>query len=286
MGNFDQHEQEHIESRFAFGRNWKNFLSSLSESQILEAESSLCRMLGKSGFASSSFLDAGCGSGLFSLAALRLGANEVVSFDLDPDSVDCARKLSKLYGPFPQWRIFQASILDTTLLHQMGKYDIVYSWGVLHHTGAMWDALKNVTGFVSDSGLLFISIYNDQGILTTIWRAVKRCYNASPQPIRLVMAISYYLYMVLIKTIKRGLRFRQDTPADRRGMVSWYDAVDWIGGYPFEVASPDDVIKFCLDRGFEVERIKTTHGYGCNEYVFRRIHEESGQTSGRVDKTE
>ena len=149
------------EPRFGFGKNWRSFLRLLNEQRIQEAEHSLLVMLGRSDLAGVRFLDAGSGSGLFSLAALRLGAQEVVSFDYDPDSVACAQHLNERFGPFSNWRIHRGSVLDRDWLQGLGRYDVVYCWGVLHHTGDMWRALENVGGSVSDEGLLFISICND-----------------------------------------------------------------------------------------------------------------------------
>jgi 2-polyprenyl-6-hydroxyphenyl methylase/3-demethylubiquinone-9 3-methyltransferase len=54
-------------------------------------------------------------------------------------------------------------------------------------------------------------------------------------------------------------------------MSVWYDLVDWVGGYPFEVAKPEEVFDFYRKRGFELSRLKTSGGgLGCNEFVFIR----------------
>ena len=163
--------------RFAFGENWRRFLSVLDESRIREAEDSLRHMLQVQDLAGKSFLDIGCGSGVFSLAARRLGAR-VESFDYDPQSVACASELRRRYFPGDtQWNIAEGSALDTAYLSRLGRFDVVYSWGVLHHTGAMWQALDNAAWLVAPNGKLFIAIYNDQGKISDRWRAVKRTYN-------------------------------------------------------------------------------------------------------------
>ncbi|HYY59119.1 MAG TPA: class I SAM-dependent methyltransferase, partial [Pyrinomonadaceae bacterium] len=131
------------ELRFEFGRNWRRFLSTLDEERILEAERSLRLMLEAETLDGKSFLDIGSGSGLFSLAARRLGAR-VHSFDYDAESVACAQELKqRFFAGDADWTIERGSVLDSDYVKRLGQFDIVYSWGVLHHTGAMWRALEN-----------------------------------------------------------------------------------------------------------------------------------------------
>lgn len=260
--------------RFRFGANWASFLRVLDESQILEAIDSLQSMLETKSLAGTRFLDAGCGSGLFSLAARRLGA-KVHSFDYDPRSVACTQELKSRYDSVSsEWIIEQASVLDTDYLKQLGRFDTVYSWGVLHHTGQMWHALENLFPAVAPEGRLFISIYNDQGKVSQRWRRIKLAYNKSPAFIRpaILMLGAIRLWwrtmvrdMLLLKPFHTWRTYKKS-----RGMSPWHDIVDWIGGYPFEVAKPEEILLFCRRQGFELQMLKTCGGgHGCNEYVFR-----------------
>ncbi len=266
-------------ARFEFGDNWRRFLTVLDEDRIAEAEASLREMLGRDDLAGSTFLDAGSGSGLFSLAAARLGAARVVSFDYDPSSVGCTLELKQRHGPpDASWTIAQASALDAAYVEGLGRFDIVYSWGVLHHTGDMWSALANVSSAVAGGGRLFISIYNDQGGRSSLWRAVKRLYNALPERARLPFVIAVMGPRELLTAARSLLRGR---PLDyvrgwtnyksTRGMSRWHDLVDWVGGYPFEVARPEQILDFLRPRGFELEQMRTCGGgLGCNQFVFVR----------------
>lgn len=262
--------------RFPFGRNWASFLGVLTEARIQEAERSLREMLGAERMAGAAFLDAGSGSGLFSLAAMRMGARRVHSFDFDPESVACARELRRRYFPDAQnWTVEQGSVLDPDYMSRLGQWDIVYSWGVLHHTGRMWDALGQVISQVKRPGLLFVSIYNDQGRMSTGWRFVKRLYNRGPIGRMGVLSVFVPYFAA------RGLTFdllRGRSPAARyreyrtsRGMSLMHDWKDWLGGYPFEVAKPEEVFEFCRSRGLLLEKLTTCGGrFGCNEFVFHR----------------
>jgi 2-polyprenyl-3-methyl-5-hydroxy-6-metoxy-1,4-benzoquinol methylase len=252
---------------FEFGENWKRFLEHVSEDRIRGAEDSLQERLGVATLAGRSFLDMGCGSGLFSLAALRLGAR-VHSLDVDRGSVDCARRLKSRYFPSdPLWTIEEGSVLDTAYVGSLGVFDVVYCWGVLHHTGDLSKAMTNAAPPVAPGGMLFVAIYNDQGWVSGYWRLVKRAYNRGRLG-RWAMTGLHFPYLVVARSTLRALTGRRRL---ERGMSLRYDMADWLGGYPFEVACPERVLEFYRARGFTLEKLKTCGGrHGCNEFVFSR----------------
>lgn len=279
---------------FPFGANWRRFLSTVDESRIDAAGNSLREVLGDRLCRDARFLDAGCGSGLFSLAAVRLGAR-VRSFDVDPQSVAATREIQRRFGPpDAAWEITPGSLLEPAFLSGLGEFDIVYSWGVVHHTGDMWRAIDLLQQRVAPGGLLWLAIYNDQEIASRAWTRIKRAYNALPSWLRLPYVLVVGGSWLLWRSLRRiGLMFIATllrlvsghnplTPAasiysdvrrrqGRRGMHWWYDLVDWIGGWPFEVAKPETVFEFLRDRGFELVHLKTCGGsLGCNEFVLRR----------------
>lgn len=160
----NQHHNEiNSGERFKFGANWGRFLTVLDDQRIKKAKESLKEMLQVESLAGKRFLDVGSGSGLFSLTARMLGG-VVYSFDYDHQSVLCTQELKRLYFlDDNEWTVEEGSVLDRDYLSRLCQFDVVYSWGVLHHTGAMWQALENVAPLVSEGGQLFIAIYNDQG---------------------------------------------------------------------------------------------------------------------------
>lgn len=271
------HQREIAEGkRFEFGKNWSRFLTCLDELRILAAEASLKEMLEVRDLAGERFLDIGCGSGLFSLAARRLGA-VVHSFDYDPQSVGCTAELKRRYFPGDVlWTIEEGSALDSNYLTSLGSFDVVYSWGVLHHTGHMWEALDLAAPLVADDGKLFIAIYNDQGGVSRRWAATKRLYNRSPRPVRALLVAAIGAYYQMREGLSRLIRLQNPLPLKRRtevrirGMSAWHDLVDWVGGYPFEVAKPEQIFDFYRERGFVLVRLKTDRGHACNEYVFQK----------------
>ncbi|HUG20101.1 MAG TPA: class I SAM-dependent methyltransferase [Planctomycetaceae bacterium] len=273
------------EPRFSFGRNWKNFQCQLTESDIDQASESLQKLLRRTELEGVRFLDAGSGSGLFSLCARRLGAT-VVSFDLDPESVACTRSLQEREEvPDERWEVLEGSILDEDFLNQLGQFDVVYSWGVVHHTGRMWNAIDLLIPLVAERGDFVVAIYNDQGFTSRVWSAIKRIYNKLPgfvQPLYVVgiflwgafcrMILTVLAMLLRLVTLRNPLVplsrwWNEDRP---RGMNWWHDLVDWVGGWPFEVARPGEVFTYFHEREFELAAMETTPGSGCNEYLFRR----------------
>ena len=262
--------------RFGFGENWRNFLDSLTDDRIEAACGSMRDLLEADRLAGKSFLDIGSGSGLFSLAAMRLGADRVCSFDYDPQSVACTRELRMRYFPEdPRWTVLEGSVLDGNFVSSLGEYDVVYSWGVLHHTGDMWRAIGIAAGGVAPAGLFALAIYNDQGRKSKIWKAVKKLYCRTPRPLRaplfLPIPLAWEVLRMVLLLSQGKMPFRNWWKAGERGMSPWHDWIDWLGGYPFEVAKPEEIFSILRRLGFSLQNLVTRlGGLGNNEYVFRR----------------
>jgi len=264
-----------VEPRFDFGTNWRRFLEGVDEQRIAAAQASLRDLVGD--LTRASFLDVGSGSGLSSLAAIRLGASSVFSFDFDPECVACTKELKRRYAPeAAHWRIERGYSLDSESLRQLGRFQVVYSWGVLHHTGDLWRALHNVGTLVEPGGLLVLALYRDQGLESRFWLGVKRVYNRNRLS-RAAMVGTFvpaFFARGVVSDLVRGRypaqRFREYER--HRGMSMFRDWVDWLGGMPFEVASPEKVATFYRRRGFELAQVRIAEGsVRNNEYVFRSM---------------
>ncbi|HEV7700787.1 MAG TPA: class I SAM-dependent methyltransferase [Pyrinomonadaceae bacterium] len=275
----DQHGREVAAGeRFEFGKNWAAFLAVLDDERIAKAEESLKEMLEVESLDGKTFLDIGSGSGLFSLAARRLGA-KVHSFDFDSSSFACTQELRNRYFPHDNnWRVEQGSALDADYLGSLGTFDIVYSWGVLHHTGAMWQALENAVIPTKKGGKLFVAIYNDTGSQARRWHWIKKTYCRSPWLLKTPFAIAVSIpdeAKNLLRSLFTGrpqayihswTRYKNG-----RGMNRWHDIIDWVGGYPYEVATVDEIFDFYTERRFSLTKVKSGGvGLGCNEFVFER----------------
>lgn len=259
------------DARFAFGENWRSYSASLQPEQIQSAHADMVRLLKLSDITGMTFLDVGSGSGIMSLVAHKMGAR-VVAFDYDPIAVATSISIRDREAEPTAYTVTQGSIIDKTFTCKLEPADIVYCWGVLHHTGNMWVACENVVNLVAPGGLLALAIYNDQGFKSRLWRRIKRTYvSSSVRKRRVLVGVvnAYFEGRHALAAATRFARTRRTQPG--RGMDRHHDLVDWVGGYPFEVAKPEDVFGFFHSRGFTLESLTTcAGGPGCNEFLFRR----------------
>lgn len=261
---------------FAFGENWRRFLEHVGEEQRAEARRSLEEWFGPDGLRGRSFLDIGCGSGLFSLAAWDLGARPVTSFDVDRDSVACCQHWHSKRGAPAEWTVRQASVLDEEVVRSLPAHEIVYSWGVLHHTGDMRRAIEQATSLVAPQGRFLIAIYNRKrgpgG--SKFWRPLKRAYVRGPAPLRWVLEWSYlcYRYQSMLLRGKNPWRYARRY-RERRGMRWRTDMVDWIGGWPYEFGTVAEIHEMVRQACPELwlERVEGVRGIGNNTFSFRRL---------------
>lgn len=236
---------------FAFGKNWQRYLErDLTPERERIAADSLGSLL-DTDLASRTFLDIGCGSGLFSLSAHRAGARLVTSLDVDTESVAATRSLHAVAGAPETWRVIKGSILDDAVVGALEPADVVYAWGVLHHTGDMHRALRNSARLVAPGGLFCIAIYNrvTGRHASERWLRIKRRYNRSSRPLQFAMRALYGAYWVtatLVRRRRNPLREAREYKASR-GMALRTDMVDWLGGYPYEFATADEIVQFCED---------------------------------------
>lgn len=257
---------------FHFGENWRNYLKNYFSIDTLNASKRrLIEFLEISSLNGKTFIDLGSGSGLHSLAALELGALRAVSVDVDKEAVACVEQLKSKSSFKQKWQVEEGSLLDADFLSSLGFFDIVYCWGVAHHTGNMWQALLNISKNVKSGGMLFIAIYNKvegrRG--SKMWWYIKHFYNKSPYLIKKIMEYSYMFYNFVILILKFKNPFKvMRLYKNKRGMSWKIDLIDWLGGYPYEYASVKEIFDFYKKEGFELQNIKTTNYIGCNQFLF------------------
>lgn len=264
---------EKLYTHFAFGKNWLSYSDLISEAEIDHARKGMLKLVPAEQIAGKSLLDIGCGSGIHALVALELGAARVQGVDLDPNSVAAATKVLSR-SPHKNWKTDVISVFDLDPVRH-GTFDIVYSWGVLHHTGSMWKAIDHAAAMVAPGGLLVIALYRKTHS-DALWKIEKRIYSAAPGWLQAAIQ-SGYLLAVRAAYAVRGINFKEHVASykTKRGMDFYHDMHDWLGGYPYETASPAEVEAALTHKGFRLDRAFTKPtslgllGAGCDEYVYR-----------------
>jgi 2-polyprenyl-6-hydroxyphenyl methylase/3-demethylubiquinone-9 3-methyltransferase len=258
------------ELRFEFGRNWQSFVRrNLDDERIGIARDHIVSFLGRKDLTGLDFLDIGCGSGINSAAARSAGAGRIFSFDYDPNSVAATQSVRTRKGDQAAWQVQRGDVLDDAFMQSLGKWNFVYSWGVLHHTGEVWHAVDNASKTVADNGLFYIALYSaDVEPNPDFWLRIKREYNQASAWKKNRMVWWYVWNYVLSRRLRRipSLISKAINYRKSRGMSMLVDIRDWLGGWPMEYTRDADVVAFLDKRGFKLENMKT--GEACSEFLF------------------
>ena len=253
--------------RFGFGSNWESYSrSALSDARVVQARMSFQSLLLGVDLADRSFLDIGFGQGLSAAIAAEAGAG-VVAVDIDADCHTAYQITRRFFRWLSEPEIIIGSILDPRIVDNMrskGPFDVVHSWGVLHHTGDMWRAIDDAASLVKPGGHLVIAIYARHWT-APLWKIIKWAYVHAPSVVRSAMIAAFTPVM--------RWRARQlgSNRVIVRGMEFQHDLVDGIGGYPYECASREQIEGHLTSRGLTALRFNPTTGMtGCHEYVFQR----------------
>jgi 2-polyprenyl-3-methyl-5-hydroxy-6-metoxy-1,4-benzoquinol methylase len=250
---------------FSFGKNWKNLNRILTEEDILKAQADLVYWLGEENIRGKEVLDIGSGSGIHSLGFLRLGAARLFSFDYDRHSVEATTEHWAGAGKPEHWTVTHGSVLDPEFLSKLPRFDLVYSWGVLHHTGDMWSAIRNALDRVKPGGVLYITLYNDRDYAGSM--ALKQRYNSASTFGKRLMEAKWILKIMARRLLKLQNPFAWNQKKIR-GMDTYHDIVDWLGGLPYEIANEDEMLRFGLENGLSLQRIWCRED--CHYYFFRK----------------
>jgi 2-polyprenyl-3-methyl-5-hydroxy-6-metoxy-1,4-benzoquinol methylase len=261
--------------RFGFGSNFLDYhAKQFDEERVAISRRTLLGFLGLETLRGKRMIDIGCGPGLTSLVAHRAEVAELFSFDYDPNSVAATRRMHALAGSPANWRVEQGSVIDNDYMNKLGQFDVVYCWGVLHHTGDQWTGFRNAANRVAPGGLLYIALYNTdyhKFPSPEFWMRVKRLYNRGGALTKHAIEPGYVAADMLWKLV-RGKHPTAHMRAyrDNRGMSYFVGVRDWVGGWPMEYASVQEVKDFAAGLGLGLELIKIDTAWSCAQYLFRR----------------
>jgi len=260
------------QTRYEFGKNWTRFVKENANRERTEiAKKHLLAFIKRDDLKGLDFLDIGCGSGIHSLGAYEAGTGKLHSFDYDADSVHATNLIRGQAGQPGNWTVERGDILSDEYVASLGKWNFVYSWGVLHHTGDVWRAIDNAAKTVADGGLFYIALYSeDVQTDPDFWLRIKQEYNKA-SPARRRRMEWWYVWVYVMKRNPLRLPYvfwRIARHQLTRGMSFFADIRDWLGGWPMQFTRDAEVIKFLEDRGFVQTNIKT--GEACTEFLFSK----------------
>lgn len=260
--------------QFDFGENWQNFsANALTDDRVSQAAKDLENLCSGIELRNRLFLDIGFGQGLSLLSAAMMGA-KTVGCDINPK---CATVLDRNRAFFPSLKftpkVVVGSILEDSVVHVLrtfgndeGAYEIVHSWGVLHHTGEMEKGIRHAASLVAPGGFFILAIYNRHWS-SLIWSYIKWTYVKLPKWAQ--KATIWLLFPVIYAA--KWLVTGKDPKIQERGMDFYYNVVDWVGGHPYEYATRESIVSAVAGLGFSAVRvIPAIVPTGCNQFVFRR----------------
>jgi 2-polyprenyl-6-hydroxyphenyl methylase/3-demethylubiquinone-9 3-methyltransferase len=251
-------------TNFTFGKNWRRFLQSYTPERQKIARDCLLNFLQLPDLKGKTFLDIGSGSGIHSAAAWLAGAERVCSFDYDPDSVTATAQLREHHGSPANWTVMQGSVLDADFIRSLGKFDVVYAWGMLHHTGNQWQALRNAVIPMDTASRLYIALYAKEAYTNwPRWVEIKQRYNKAGKLQKNWMEIHYIWETILGRKILNifSLPKMMWQYKHSRGMEFMTDVRDWLGGWPTEFSSVPEVVDFAGNNlGMELVNLHTGEG--------------------------
>jgi 2-polyprenyl-6-hydroxyphenyl methylase/3-demethylubiquinone-9 3-methyltransferase len=242
---------------FSFGFNWESYVDMIMNEDIIERHKKDLDSIYKSfnlDIRGLDVIDIGSGSGLSSVCFERLGAKSITSLDIDKHSYNATLLTKNKFGNgSSKWDVINKSVLDGI----ENKYDLVYSWGVLHHTGNMFQAINIASNAVRDGGYFHVALYIDGPTYLTHLKTKQKFASLDRDE-----KIDYLLNYL-------GGSGNDWFIPDNRGMMKFHDALDWLGGLPYEVCNPNDL--FNMLNKFEVSYFRNSSEGGNFVAVLRKI---------------
>jgi ubiquinone/menaquinone biosynthesis C-methylase UbiE len=176
----DDMRQEEGTTQRVYGKLWDKYETDeyikeayrIIESRFKNNEFDLSVLKGKT------ILDMGCGSGRYTIALTKTGAEKVYGIDLGKESIRKAALIAEKSG-IRNIEFDVGSVLD--LPYEDNLFDFIYSNGVLHHTENLEQGINELYRTLKPGGESFLYLYADGGIFWYSRKKMPRVMKKIPQ---------------------------------------------------------------------------------------------------------
>ena len=195
-------------------------------------------------------LDAGCGTGIFSIIFARNGAAEVIGLDISPGSLTTARHLKDNFK-LDNVHFQQADMLQLPFPNQ--SFDIVWAWGTVHHTLNPWQAMEELLRVLKPGGSILLAIYTKTKITflhEIIRKTLIKTSRKTWQPLAKIMA---FFRGPVVAIFKKREKSRQGEKLEEL-IFDWYFVPIRHHYYPREIKD------FLEQKGLTIEKFLPASG--------------------------
>ncbi|MFQ6107920.1 MAG: class I SAM-dependent methyltransferase [Candidatus Aminicenantales bacterium] len=191
-----------------------------------------------------SVLDAGCGTGVFSIIFARMGALSVVGIDISKRSLERAQRQADQLGlqnaTFQKVNMLRLPFTDAC-------FDIVWSWGSVHHTADPFGCLAELIRVLKPGGSLLVAVYRRTG-LTFLHETLRKGLIRLPS--KYWIPFSRFLSLVAAP----GISLFKKRDKSRKGEKLEQLLFDWFFVPIRHSYLPEEIKSFLVKRGLVIKK--------------------------------
>ncbi len=197
-------------------------------------------------------LDGGSGSGMISVAFAVMGA-DVTGVDVTPKCVENGCKNADLFGV--QCRFLKRNLLSLDLCGE--TFDIIYNWGVLHHTQDARKSFTNLAKHLKPGGEMIVAVYL-KTVLSGFWNFLRIFYQESPQVFKTLFLNTGSIFLNGVDYFN-NLFFNKERYM-MRGTNNKEILNDWFGVPYRTFHTYEEVFEWFRENGLEYQLVNSATG--------------------------
>lgn len=194
----------------------------------------LNKLIGRDNIENKIVLDAGCGTGIAAISFKKLGANKVIGIDISKKSLLTAKKLAEEAGV--KLKFITGDLLNLPL---KGNFDIIHSFGALHHTGDTKGAFANLINLLGENGQFYLALYW-RTRLTFLHQFIRKILRLLPES----------AWEPISKFITKFMVGKKKT---QRGFDGYGEALDWLCVPHRDHYRPEEIKKWFKEYNMQSE---------------------------------